>query len=698
MDVPRLRGEARDRTRRARDRLRGRDADRQPRGSVAARAARAARGGADRVRGHAPHGAAVPALRDRHAARLAARAQRGAARARAARAARARRVARAGLRRGHAARLRSRANAWCARRSTPASRSCRCRDRRRCWRRWSRAASRPAPSRSSASCRARAPSARARSRRWRRFPGTLVLFEAPNRAAATLARSARARSARGAWRSRASSPSVTKRCCAGGSASSRSTSCAASSRSWSRVRRRARPGRARPQPTSTPRCDRLLAAGLLARATPRAALADELGLARRDAYARVLARAARAGACSETQRRRAGRPRSAAPRPASSITRTPSSRAFSSFEPAFSPASRKLGLLRDRVGDLRARGLEPRLPGRARLGERSGDHEGLARERRALRVLDAPARSGCAGRSRSRVELARGSPDRRATARTASRDRRADLVDGLELVGWRREQARQVGERAREHRRDVLADVADAERVQEARGADVACARSSAATRFCADFSPMRSSAASCSAVSVNRSEGRVTQLRARPAGRPASRRGRRRRARCGWRSGAAARAACAGQLRVRAAQRDLALGAHGARRRRPGSVSGSRYGTVSGGRCSRTTFTTFGITSPARSTNTVSPTRTSSRSISSWLCSVACSTVTPPIRTGSSTATGVSVPVRPTEASMLEHARGLLARRELERDRPARRAVQRAEALLQREARRPSPRCRRLS
>ena len=83
------------------------------------------------------------------------------------------------------------------------------------------------------------------------------------------------------------------------------------------------------------------------------------------------------------------------------------------------------------------------------------------------------------------------------------------------------------------------------------------------------------------------------------------------------------------------------------------GQVSGNRYATVSAGRRSRTTFTTLGITSPARSTNTVSPTRTSSRSISSWLCSVACSTVTPPMRTGSSTATGVSVPVRPTDASM---------------------------------------------
>ncbi len=65
------------------------------------------------------------------------------------------------------------------------------------------------------------------------------------------------------------------------------------------------------------------------------------------------------------------------------------------------------------------------------------------------------------------------------------------------------------------------------------------------------------------------------------------------------------------------------------------------------------TTFTTWGITSPARCTTTVSPTRTSLRSISSWLCSEAFETVTPPTRTGRSFATGVSAPVRPTLASI---------------------------------------------
>ena len=61
------------------------------------------------------------------------------------------------------------------------------------------------------------------------------------------------------------------------------------------------------------------------------------------------------------------------------------------------------------------------------------------------------------------------------------------------------------------------------------------------------------------------------------------------------------------------------------------------------------TTPTTSGITSPARRTITVSPMRTSLRSISSWLCSVALLTVVPPTNTGASLATGVSLPVRPT-------------------------------------------------
>ena len=62
---------------------------------------------------------------------------------------------------------------------------------------------------------------------------------------------------------------------------------------------------------------------------------------------------------------------------------------------------------------------------------------------------------------------------------------------------------------------------------------------------------------------------------------------------------------------------------------------------------------TTCGITSPARCTITVSPMRMSLRLMSSSLCSVAIDTVTPPTTTGSSTANGLSAPVRPTLTPM---------------------------------------------
>ena len=70
-------------------------------------------------------------------------------------------------------------------------------------------------------------------------------------------------------------------------------------------------------------------------------------------------------------------------------------------------------------------------------------------------------------------------------------------------------------------------------------------------------------------------------------------------------------------------------------------------------GRRAGITATICGITSPARCTSTLSPTRTSLRSISSWLCSDALETVTPPTRTGRRRATGVSAPVRPTCTSI---------------------------------------------
>ncbi len=60
----------------------------------------------------------------------------------------------------------------------------------------------------------------------------------------------------------------------------------------------------------------------------------------------------------------------------------------------------------------------------------------------------------------------------------------------------------------------------------------------------------------------------------------------------------------------------------------------------------------TNGMTSPARRTSTVSPMRTSRARMTSWLASVARVTVVPPTNTGSSTATGATLPILPTSHS----------------------------------------------
>ena len=92
---------------------------------------------------------------------------------------------------------------------------------------------------------------------------------------------------------------------------------------------------------------------------------------------------------------------------------------------------------------------------------------------------------------------------------------------------------------------------------------------------------------------------------------------------------------------------------------------------------------TICGITSPARWTMTMSPSRICLRLMSSSLCSVARVTVTPPTSTGSISAHGLSAPVRPTRIRIFEQLRLRGHRRPLERARPARPRVQRAEAPL---------------
>ena len=117
------------------------------------------------------------------------------------------------------------------------------------------------------------------------------------------------------------------------------------------------------------------------------------------------------------------------------------------------------------------------------------------------------------------------------------------------------------------------------------------------------------------------------------------------------------------------------------------GQTSGKTNRFAPLGRFSSTDPRICGMTSPARCTITVSPMRTSLRAISSSLCSVAFCTTTPPTVTGSSLATGVSAPVRPTWISMSRRMVVAFSAGNLWAMRPARRARDEAQALLQVEA-----------
>ena len=111
---------------------------------------------------------------------------------------------------------------------------------------------------------------------------------------------------------------------------------------------------------------------------------------------------------------------------------------------------------------------------------------------------------------------------------------------------------------------------------------------------------------------------------------------------------------------------------------------SGSASGTPSSPAGARPAGpTTCGITSPARCTITRSPSRICLRLMSSSLCSVARETVTPPTSTGSRRPHGLSAPVRPTRIAIFSSGRLGGHRRPLERARPARAAVEGAEAGL---------------
>ncbi len=112
------------------------------------------------------------------------------------------------------------------------------------------------------------------------------------------------------------------------------------------------------------------------------------------------------------------------------------------------------------------------------------------------------------------------------------------------------------------------------------------------------------------------------------------------------------------------------------------GHASGMRQGCRCAGRSARTGPITLGMMSPPFSTTTMSPGRMSRRAISCSLCSVAICTVVPPSLTGSSTANGVTAPVRPTFTSIRSESRRRLLGRELERGGPSRKLRGRARAV----------------
>ena len=112
------------------------------------------------------------------------------------------------------------------------------------------------------------------------------------------------------------------------------------------------------------------------------------------------------------------------------------------------------------------------------------------------------------------------------------------------------------------------------------------------------------------------------------------------------------------------------------------GQRSGIRNSCVPG-RCAPAGPTIWGITSPARWMITSSPSRICLRLMSSSLCSVARDTVTPPTSTGCEDRPRVQRPGAPDADRDLVEPRHRGHRRPLERARPARPLVQRAEAAL---------------
>ena len=179
----------------------------------------------------------------------------------------------------------------------------------------------------------------------------------------------------------------------------------------------------------------------------------------------------------------------------------------------------------------------------------------------------------------------------------------------------------------------------------------------------------------------------RVDQRRRRPAGRPACRPGLRCRARAGRRN--AGSPACAARRRTGRRCSGSRPRPSRARRALPHTGHCARHAEVRArSACARSRHARRPLRGSRRRRGARSRCRRCARPCGAprtALCSVALDTVVPPTNTGSSLATGVSLPVRPTWIVDALSTRRLLLRRVLVRHRPARLARLEAELLLQR-------------
>ena len=228
-----------------------------------------------------------------------------------------------------------------------------------------------------------------------------------------------------------------------------------------------------------------------------------------------------------------------------------------------------------------------------------------------------------------------------------------------------RGKSRHAAEGARQQLRRTLADVPDAQPMNERattrsggcdRSRRPGCARPSPASAG-APVPTSRSRGATTSSASVvRRRDGRGRRRRAPGPARRADRRSLRRAPRCSSRSATrSARCAAGAAPGTRLFSQRHTTSSSGRTSRLPhdGHSSGIAQGSDRSARSGSTTFTTFGMTSPPFSIRTRSPTRMSFRATSSALWRVALAMVDPASRTGSSTATGVTAPVRPTCRAM---------------------------------------------